>query len=84
MPRRASIAAANRIKNQFIGQKVDLCSIVNAKSGNCSEDCIFCSQSVHYDTTATTYPLLEEDEVLERAKKMEESGAEHFGLVTSG
>ncbi|MCK8827448.1 biotin synthase BioB [Natroniella acetigena] len=78
------LAAANRIKNQFIGQKIDLCSIVNAKSGSCSEDCTFCSQSVHYDTPVTTYPLLEQDEVLERAKSMEESGAEHFGLVTSG
>jgi len=78
------LAAANEIKNKFIGKKVDLCSIVNAKSGSCSEDCTFCSQSAHYNTGTVTYPLMAKEEILARAKEMEGSGAEHFGIVTSG
>jgi len=78
------LAAANEIKNKFIGKKVDLCSIVNAKSGSCSEDCTFCSQSAHYNTGTVTYPLMVKEDILARAKEMEGSGAEHFGIVTSG
>ncbi|WP_018248037.1 biotin synthase BioB [Orenia marismortui] len=78
------LAAANEIKNKFIGKKVDLCSIVNAKSGSCSEDCTFCSQSAHYNTGTVTYPLMAKEDILARAKEMKGSGAEHFGIVTSG
>ncbi|MGM0502943.1 MAG: hypothetical protein ACQERJ_10490 [Bacillota bacterium] len=51
---------------------------------SCSEDCSFCAQSVHHDTTVDTYPLLEQEEILAQAKKMEKQGARHFGIVTSG
>ncbi|GAB6138681.1 biotin synthase BioB [Halanaerobaculum tunisiense] len=78
------LAAANSIKNQFIGQEVDLCSIINAKSGSCSEDCTFCAQSTHYDTEVSNYDLLDKEEMLARAKEIEASGAKHFGIVTSG
>ncbi|AGB40337.1 biotin synthetase [Halobacteroides halobius DSM 5150] len=78
------LAAANQIKNQFIGKKVDLCSIVNAKSGSCSEDCTFCAQSIHYDTGVSSYDLLDRKDILARAKEIGDSGAEHFGIVTSG
>ncbi|MGM0472359.1 MAG: biotin synthase BioB [Bacillota bacterium] len=78
------LAAANEIKEHYQGKKVDLCSIVSAKAGNCSEDCAFCAQSAHHDTEAVTYPLLDETEILKRAKEVEAEGAEHFGLVTSG
>ncbi|KXS43031.1 MAG: biotin synthetase [Candidatus Frackibacter sp. T328-2] len=78
------LAAANEIKEKFIGKKVDLCSIVNAKSGSCLEDCTFCAQSAHHETGVNNYPLLDKKKVLARAKEVEKGGAEHFGLVTSG
>ena len=49
--------AANRIRGKFRGNRVDLCSITNAKSGNCSQDCSFCAQSAHSKTEVNTYPL---------------------------
>lgn len=78
------LKAANQIKNEFNGPQVNLCSIVNAKSGSCTEDCQFCAQSSHYDTKVDTYPLLEKETILTKAKQMEAKGAHHFGLVTSG
>lgn len=79
------ILLARRITEEFIGDKeVDFCSIVNAKSGSCSEDCKFCSQSAYYDTNVEAYPLLSKTEIINRAKEMEDKGADHFGIVTSG
>lgn len=78
------LSAANKIKNEFMSDRVDLCSIVNAKSGSCSEDCSFCAQSAHHETEVDSYPLLKEEEILTKAKRMDEQGAEHFGIVTSG
>lgn len=78
------LTAANNIKNKYQGTKIDLCSIISAKAGNCSEDCSFCAQSVHHKTQAANYSLLSQEEILERAKKMEAEGADHFGIVTSG
>ncbi len=77
-------AAASRIRAQRAGKKVDLCSIVNAKSGRCSEDCKFCSQSAHHQTDVDVYDLLDEASILERALQMEAEGAKRYALVTSG
>src|SRR5512141_248320 len=60
-------AEANRIKEHFVGQKVFLCSIINAKSGRCTEDCSFCAQSDHYDTGSPVYPLVDEERIGECA-----------------
>ncbi|WP_027338854.1 biotin synthase BioB [Halonatronum saccharophilum] len=78
------LGAANEIKEKYKGKKVDLCSIVSAKAGSCSEDCTFCSQSAHYNTGVQSYPLMAKEDILARAKEMEGSGAKHFGIVTSG
>jgi len=78
------LAAANRIRQHFQGDKVDLCSIINVKSGKCSEDCAFCAQSVHHGVEIQTYELLDPDAVLVRAKLMEKVGAHRFALVSSG
>ncbi|ADL13406.1 biotin synthase BioB [Acetohalobium arabaticum] len=79
------IMLARRITEEFIGDKeVDLCSIVNAKSGSCSEDCKFCAQSAYYDTNVEEYSLLSKAEIISRAQEMEDKGADHFGIVTSG
>ena len=50
--------AAHQITRHFMGDKFDTCSIINAKSGNCSEDCKWCAQSVHHRTRVRLYPLL--------------------------
>lgn len=66
------------------GSAVSLCSIINAKSGKCSEDCRFCVQSAHYATEAPVYPLKEAGEVIAAAAEAKRIGASHFSLVTSG
>ncbi len=75
---------ANKIRQRFVGKKADLCTIMNTKSGKCSEDCKFCAQSAHYKTGIQEYELLDYNKILERAKEMEEAGAHRFSLVTSG
>ncbi|MBU4077309.1 MAG: biotin synthase BioB [Euryarchaeota archaeon] len=74
---------ANRVRS-LLGNRVDLCSIINAKCGMCPEDCKFCTQSVHNDAEVTPYPLMEEEEVLNLALMMQEEGAARFCIVTSG
>ena len=66
------------------GQKVALCSIINAKSGRCSEDCRFCVQSAHHKTASPVYPLLDRATIVAAAHEAKRIGAEHFSLVTSG
>jgi biotin synthase len=78
------LACANRIRTVFLGDQVEFCAIVNAKSGRCSEDCAFCAQSSHYRTAAPVYPLMDEKAILEAAKKAAASGACRFSIVTSG
>ncbi|HAP32039.1 MAG TPA: biotin synthase BioB [Firmicutes bacterium] len=77
-------AAAARIRDVRAGKKVDLCAIINARSGNCTEDCKFCAQSGHYQAQVEIYGLLDEERVIERAHQMEAEGAARFSLVTSG
>lgn len=60
------------------------CGIVNAKSGLCSENCAFCSQSVYHDTAAAVYDLISEAALLERARLLAGSGVDYMGVVTSG
>ena len=78
------ICHATILRNHWKGDCIELCSIVNAKSGRCTEDCLFCAQSGHYRTEINTYPLLDSAAVLERARHAERSGAIRFGIVTSG
>jgi len=75
---------ASRIKEKFVGAKVHLCSIINAKSGRCAEDCAFCAQSAHHVTDAPVYPLVQEEALLESARAAESSGSACFGIITSG
>jgi biotin synthase len=75
---------ASRIKEKFVGAEVHLCSIINAKSGRCAEDCAFCAQSAHHSTDAPVYPLVREEQLLESARAAEASGSACFGIITSG
>ena len=72
---------ANDITRFFNSDKVDVEALVNAKSGNCPEDCSFCSQSSHYNSWINKYPLLQADAILERAEAAKEAGASSFCLV---
>ncbi len=74
---------ANRVRS-LLGNRVDLCSIINAKCGMCPEDCKFCAQSVHNDAEVTSYPLMDGEEILNLALMMQEEGAARFCIVTSG
>jgi biotin synthase len=77
-------AAATLIKEHFVGNRVHLCSIINAKSGRCREDCAFCAQSLHHETDAPHYPLVDESRMLDAAREAEKNGSGCFGIVTSG
>ena len=76
--------AASRLKEHFVGNEVHLCSIINAKSGRCAEDCAFCAQSAHHKTDAPIYPLVREEQMLESARVAEANGSACFGIITSG
>lgn len=76
--------SANNIRDFFCGKEVDLCTIMNAKSGRCSEDCKFCAQSAHYKTNVQEYELISKEAVLELAKENESEGVNRFSLVASG
>lgn len=76
--------SANKIREFFCGREVDLCSIMNAKSGHCSEDCKFCAQSVYYKTNVEVYELVSKEAALKLAKENESEGVNRFSLVTSG
>ena len=75
---------ADQIRERFRGSKVDLCTIMNAKSGQCSENCKFCAQSVHYQTGIKEYPLVTKEVALEMALENQVAGVKRFSLVTSG
>lgn len=75
---------ANQIREKYVGNHVDLCTILSAKSGKCSENCKYCAQSVHHDTKCDEYDLQSYEAILLRAKEVEASGAHRFSLVTSG
>lgn len=77
-------AKADEIRKHFCADKFDVCTIINGKSGRCSEDCKFCAQSSHHKTNAENYPLLSPDELTEKAKRDFSKGVAHYGIVTSG
>jgi biotin synthase len=77
-------AVANRVRDEFNGDKIDLCSLLNAKSGRCSEDCAFCAQSAHYKTEAPSYPLMNADQMVREAKEAQKEKARRFCLISSG
>lgn len=75
---------AREIRDTYLGKRAQFCSIVNAKSGNCSEDCAYCAQSAKHQTGAETYALLPPEQILEKARQAKKNGAHCFGIVTSG
>ena len=78
------IASADKVRAEEAGSRIELCNILNAKSGMCPEDCKFCAQSARHNTDASTYQLKTKGEMLDAARRAKEIGAERFDIVTSG
>lgn len=75
---------ANSQRKSGVGNQIEICGVINAKSGTCGEDCKFCAQSSHYCTSIEEYPLKTKKEIIQAAKEAKRNGAERFGVVTSG
>ncbi len=76
--------AASQITRHFGKPEFQPCSIINARSGNCSEDCKWCAQSCHFRTAAQKYPVVKEEETLQLALHNERAGVKRFSQVASG
>lgn len=83
-PAEELISAADEIRKYYCGEDFDLCSIINAKSGQCSENCKFCSQSSHFSTMSDEYSMLNNKEILEEGQYNSSKGVLRYSLVTSG
>ncbi len=77
------MSAANRLREHFKGNKIHLCSIVNAKAGGCSENCKFCSQSAAYTTESPRYGFIDPEPVSEASKEAEQNNVTAVGLVAA-
>lgn len=77
-------ALADRLRRENCPGEVAMCSIVNARSGNCSEDCKFCAQSAYNQADGEVYELMDNDGIFEAASRARQAGSSHFGIVTSG
>lgn len=75
---------ADNIRQHFCSNQFDICTIINAKSGSCTENCKFCAQSAHNHTCAAKYPLLSKEEIVSQAKENYEQGVLRYSIVTSG
>ncbi len=83
-PLEALCEQADRIRKHFCAGRFDLCTIINGKSGRCSENCRFCAQSAHNHTGAAEYPLLSAEEIVAQAKREDSQGVLRYSIVTSG
>lgn len=84
MPLDELLAFANELSLANDPREFDTCSIINARSGRCSENCKWCSQSKFYSTNIDVYPLLEAQKIVEMAQNNASCGVGRFSLVTSG
>jgi biotin synthase len=80
----ALVERAWEARVERFGDSTDMCSLVNAKSGGCAEDCGFCAQSKFADAETPMHAMMEPDQLLEHAKAAEAAGAHRFCLVTQG
>jgi len=75
---------SNKLRIHFKDNNISLCSIINAKSGRCSENCAFCAQSAHFNTNIDVYDFLPSNTIEQKAKKIASYPIERFSIVTSG
>ena len=78
------VERAWEVRTERFGDSTDLCSLVNAKSGGCAEDCGFCAQSRYAEADTPMHAMMEPDQILEHAKAAEAAGAHRFCMVTQG
>ncbi|MEW6265809.1 MAG: biotin synthase BioB [Thermodesulfobacteriota bacterium] len=78
------LAQANLVRRLTRGDEIELCAIINAKSGRCSEDCAFCAQSAHFRVKVDAFPLLQPEAVIQAAAQAKTWGVSRFSLVISG
>lgn len=76
--------AADELREYFCGNNFDVCTIINAKSGRCSENCKFCAQSAHYNTNIKEYDLLDEETIVNDAIDKYSRGITRYSMVASG
>src|SRR3977135_879450 len=72
------------VRKENFGDSTDMCSLVNAKSGGCAEDCGFCAQSRYAEADTPMHAMMEPEQILEHAKAAEAAGAHRFCMVTQG
>jgi len=84
LPLTELVSEANGIRRKRAGSEIELCNIMNAKSGMCGEDCKFCAQSARHLTEIPAYPLRDRRDILEAARQAKLMGAHRFDIVTSG
>lgn len=72
------------LSGQYMSDNIEFCSLVNARSGKCSQNCKYCAQSSHYRTDIEEYPLITVEEVIKSALEAKQNGAIRFAVVTSG
>ena len=77
-------AAADKIREHFKGENVDLCTIINGRSGRCGENCKFCAQSAHNHTDCEEYSFLDDEKIIQAAKANQNEGVNRFAIVTAG
>jgi biotin synthase len=78
------VERAWKVRTERFGDSTDMCSLVNAKSGGCAEDCGFCAQSRYAEADTPMHSMMEPDQILEHAKAAEAAGAHRFCMVTQG
>jgi biotin synthase len=78
------VERAWRVRTEQFGDSTDMCSLVNAKSGGCAEDCGFCAQSRYAEADTPMHPMMEPEQILEHARAAEAAGAHRFCMVTQG
>lgn len=75
---------ADKIRKELCGNHVDLCTIINGRSGRCGENCKFCAQSAHNCTGIEEYDFLDEDKIVEDCQKHVRQGVHRYSIVTAG
>jgi len=78
------VERAWKVRRERFGDSTDLCSLVNAKSGGCAEDCGFCAQSRYAEADTPMHAMMEPEQILEHARAAEAAGAHRFCMVTQG
>src|ERR1700755_1747422 len=80
----ALVERAWEVRRENFGDSTDMCSLVNAKSGGCAEDCGFCAQSRYAEADTPMHAMMEPEKSLEHARAAEAAGAHRFCMVTQG